>query len=213
MAIDLIIFDLDGTLIDSKVDIANALNHVLSVHKYPTVSVDATVGFIGDGVVRLIEKAVGREGLENALEMKEQLMDYYNKHAVDFTRPYDGVIETLKGLDGYKKAVVTNKPETLAKEILQVLDMDAFFGLTMGPESVSKKKPSPEPLLKAMTILESKNKSTLMVGDSANDIISGKSAQVSTVAVTYGYGTRDTISDADFIIDDFKDLPNVLEAL
>ncbi len=203
MPINLIIFDLDGTLIDSKADITNALNYALRLNGHLPLTVEETVKLIGDGATRLVEKAVGSALERQKIEkIRDEFLQRYDEHATELTKPYDGVIETLERLRAYRKVIVTNKPEGLAKKILRVLSMDGYFSAVLGPESVTNKKPSPEPLLKVMDMFGVQRAEAIMVGDSANDVESGRLAGIKTVAVLYGYGTRDSLNGADFILYD-----------
>ncbi|TAN42744.1 MAG: HAD family hydrolase [Nitrospirae bacterium] len=199
--IKLIMFDLDGTLVDSGLDLANALNHATVPFGYPELSVEQTKCLVGDGVNQLIEKAVGQGNNDVAAKVLQRFVEYYSRHLTDHTRPYPGVRETLAGLSGYKKAVVSNKMEAMSRKILDDLGLLVFFDLVLGSDSVEERKPSPMPLLRAMELLSVPPHEAVMVGDSSHDITAGRSAGSMTVAVSYGFRERSTLSNADHIID------------
>jgi phosphoglycolate phosphatase len=141
----------------------------------------------------------------------DRFMDYYSAHLVDFTKPYAGVPETLSALHLYTKAVISNKREALSKRVLQELGLSRYFEVVLGSDSVAEKKPSPEPVLKAMEMLSCSASETVIVGDSTYDIEAGKAAGIRTIAVSYGYRDACLLQQADRIIAHIAELPRVLE--
>ena len=213
MRIELIIFDLDGTLVDSIVDITNTLNYATEPYDIDRLTVEKATGMVGEGLTRLIEKLLGEERAEILPDVLERFVSYYSDHLTDFTAPYPGVRDTLERLGSYKKAVISNKRELLSKKLLQSLELDGYFDLILGGDSVETKKPSPEPVLKVIDMLRSTPEETVIVGDSNYDIEAGKAAGIATIAVSYGYRDVSLLQDADFIIDDIRDLEPKLNAL
>lgn len=204
--IKLIIFDLDGTLVDSSVDLTHALNYAIEPFSAEKLTTDQTKSLVGEGITKLIENLLGpnRQDL-NALTL-ERFLSYYETHLVDFTLPYPGVVETLKEMSSFKKAVISNKRESLSKAVLRELGLLPYFDLVLGSDSVGEKKPSPKPLLKAMETLSCRPAETVIVGDSSFDIDAGKAAGTLTCAVTYGFRDARLLIDADLYVDDFPDL-------
>ncbi|NJD56335.1 MAG: HAD-IA family hydrolase [Nitrospirae bacterium] len=211
--IKLIIFDLDGTLVDSSVDLTNALNYAIEPYDIDRLTVQKTIGLVGEGITRLIEKLLG-PGRENIRqEVMDRFMDYYSAHLVDFTRPYAGVPETLALLRPYRKAVISNKRESLSKKVLQELGLLESFDAVLGSDSVGEKKPSPRPLLKVMEMFSCGAAETVIVGDSNFDIEAGKAAGIRTIAVSYGFREVGLLQQADRIIAHIQELPPVLETV
>jgi phosphoglycolate phosphatase len=213
MSIKLIIFDLDGTLIDSKIDITNALNYAMEPYFRGRLTPEDTVKLIGEGITRLIEKLVGGRGETVRAEVASRFLMHYTEHIVDHTKAYPGVQETLDKLGGYLKAVISNKREALSKKVLGGLGLAKYFDIVIGSDTTPGKKPSPVPVLKALSELNVEPGGAVMVGDSNYDIDAGRAAGVATVAVTYGYRPREVIAHADYLIDRINDLVAVIERM
>lgn len=209
--IKLIIFDLDGTLVDSSIDLTNALNYAIEPYDIDRLTVQKTISLVGEGITRLIEKLLGPERNHIRQEVLDRFMDYYSAHLVDFTRPYVGVPETLELLQLYRKAVISNKRESLSKKVLQELGLLRHFDAVLGSDSVGEKKPSPRPLLKVMEMFSCSAGETVIVGDSNFDIEAGKAAGIRTIAVSYGFREAGLLQQADRIIAHIQELPPVLE--
>ncbi|MBF0472448.1 MAG: HAD-IA family hydrolase [Nitrospirae bacterium] len=211
MQIKLILFDLDGTLVDSKTDIANALNYALSPLGVPKLSDEDTMRVVGDGITQLFEKLIGNTTIEIRDSAIAVFSEYYLAHITEYTKPYPGVLETLKELSNYKKAVISNKREQMSKLIIKELGIEPYIDLLLGGDSVPEKKPSPIPLQMAMDFFNVIPEQTIMIGDSSNDINAGISAGVKTIAVTYGFRSIDTLQSADYFI--YKDMRELISIL
>jgi phosphoglycolate phosphatase len=172
-----ILFDLDGTLIDSKKDLANSVRYIQKFYDRPQSS-DAEVGrFIGDGVGKLVERATGIHHPKELKKAVKIFKAYYRKHSLKYTRFYPGVLQTLQHFKDKKMGIVTNKPTRISKHIIRRLGAAKYFGVILGGDSVTRKKPAPEGIRKAMKRLRLKNpKRVLMVGDGEQDIFAGRSA-------------------------------------
>jgi phosphoglycolate phosphatase len=193
---ELIIFDLDGTLVDSGKDITKALNYAITPYGFKPLTVEDTIKMVGEGLTRLIEKIV-KDNNTSRDAVFDRFIKYYSEHLADFTRPYPGVIKTLEMLGRYKKAVISNKRESLSKKLLEQLGLMKFFDVVLGSDSAAEKKPSPAPVKKVLEILGIEPERAIIVGDSDFDIQAGKGAGLITVAVTYGFRDRETLKDAD----------------
>lgn len=211
MKIKLIIFDLDGTLVNSAADITNALNYAISPYGFEQLTVEKTTSLVGEGVSRLIEKIVGLKAADLREVVLKRFLEYYSEHLADFTVPYPGVRETLYMLGDYKKAVISNKREDLSRLLLEKLELSCYFDIIWGSDSVAEKKPSPVPVLEMLRKFACGPDEAVIVGDSNYDIEAGKAAGVKTVAVSYGYRDISLMRDADFIIDSMKELIIKLE--
>ncbi|HSB51439.1 MAG TPA: HAD-IA family hydrolase [Dissulfurispiraceae bacterium] len=217
MSITLIIFDLDGTLVDSSVDITDAINCALESHGMGRITVRTAISLIGEGVTRLIEKLVERDPAGRGTVSKEQLLarflDHYSVHLTDHTTVYQGVRETLERLSAYRKAVISNKREDLSVSVLKNLDLWRYMDLVVGSDTTSERKPSPIPILYVLDKFGVGKGDALVVGDSNFDVEAGRAAGVRTVGVTYGYRSVDFLKDADFIINKMEELVAVVEGL
>lgn len=211
--ITLIIFDLDGTLVNSIVDITNALNHAIEPYKLEKMTVEKTVGLVGEGLSMLVEKMLGEENEAIMPAVMERFIRYYSEHLTDFTVPYPGVPETLEKLGDYRKAVVSNKREALSKKVLEALNLEHYFDVVLGSDSVGEKKPSPKPILQILQMVKAKPDEAVIVGDSNYDIEAGRAAGIRTIAVRYGYRGVEFLGGADGMIDHFPELPSKLEEL
>ena len=210
MPVKLIIFDLDGTLVDTAGDITDALNRAIKPLGLGPVSVDETKALIGEGSTRLIEKALsplGAKAGERAVSAaSKRFLDGYAKHLTHHSTLYAGVKETLWKLSAFDKAVLSNKREALSKKLLQDLGIYGAFALIAGSDTTSARKPSPEAVRHVLKAIGAKPREAVMVGDSPYDIEAARGAGVMSVAVTYGYRDRSLLTDADHMIDSLDEL-------
>lgn len=213
MKIKLIIFDLDGTLVDSSVDITNALNYAIEPYNLEKLTVEKTISLVGEGLTRLVEKLLGEDSSEMLPEVLDRFINYYSEHLTDFTLPYPGVRETLEDLGDYRKVVISNKKELLSRRLLDELKLSGYFDIILGSDSVEEKKPSPKPLYQVMKTLSFLPGETIIIGDSNYDIEAGKAAGVTTIAVSYGFRDVTFLKEADFIIDNINELRSKLNKL
>ncbi|VAX31699.1 Phosphoglycolate phosphatase [hydrothermal vent metagenome] len=198
--IRLIIFDLDGTLVDSSKDITNALNYALKPYGFKAMTVKETVKLVGEGITRLIEKVIGTEKIGITDDVLKRFLEFYSDHLTEYTRPYPGVRETLDNLSAYKKAVISNKREALSRRLLEELGMASYFNHILGSDSTPEKKPSPLPVLTVLSREGLTPDQALMVGDSNLDIEAGRNAGVITIGAGYGYRPLEALKRADFLI-------------
>ncbi len=221
-AVKLIIFDLDGTLVDSSIDITNAINYAIEPYGIKPITVQETISLVGEGISSLMEKIVSRsqksedrrqtENINRDI-LVERFLEYYSAHLIDNTPVYPGVRETLEKLKDYKKAVISNKREALSIKILNDLGLLKYLDLVVGSDTTSGKKPSPIPIFYVLSKLNIKPEDTVIVGDSNFDIEAGKAAGIKTIAVTYGYRPLELLRDADFVIDKMEELINLLKTI
>lgn len=214
MPLELVIFDLDGTLVDSSRDIANAINYAVAPYGGPPLTVQETITLVGEGISRLMEKVVERERLTAERDiLVERFLEYYSAHLVDETTVYPGVQDTLDALKNYRKAVVSNKREHLSRAILEKLSLAQHLDIIVGSDTTEKRKPSPVPVYYVLEKTGISSRKAVMVGDSNYDIEAGRAAGVWTVGVTYGYKTVDFLRAADYIIERMTDLPAILSLI
>jgi phosphoglycolate phosphatase len=206
-----IIFDLDGTLVDSAEDLRAALNKLMSDLGLRPIEANEIKGMIGDGVLKLVERALvaAKGDPEQRDFLLPRFLAIYQANPADLTRSYPGVLETLDALrrKDFRLAVVTNKPVLATKKILEAMSLAEFFPVVVGGDSVEKRKPDPAPLLEAARQLKIDASQILMVGDNIHDVEAAHAAGMRCVAVSYGYHHRPPAEfNADHLIDRFGDL-------
>jgi phosphoglycolate phosphatase len=210
----LVVFDLDGTLIDSSADLAAAVNATLAriAPSAPALPLERIRSFVGHGARALVERTLAEAGLpERAEEVLPVFLEVYRGHMLDRTRLYPGVAEALKELEGRSLAVLSNKPGDMSRAILEGLGVKHLFTRICGPEDVPARKPDPAGLRQLMEEARATPADTAMVGDSPVDVRAGRAAGVLTVGVSYGLdpdGLRD--HPPDVILDDIRELPGYL---
>lgn len=211
--IQTLLFDLDGTLVDSRADLADAVNRTLADAGLPEQAEDEIVLHVGNGMRMLLAEVMGpvpSETLERGIRV---FADYYDEHCVDKTVLYPGVRECLSDLRSRAKfAVVTNKPVRFTEKILMRLGIRGMIDTVVGGDSLSERKPHPAPMLKALKDITANPDSALVVGDGHQDVQSGQAAGLRTCVARYGYGYRAGSTDLspDFWIDRFHDLKEIV---
>lgn len=223
-----VIFDLDGTLIDSAADLHQALNAVLVAEGWRPLSLAEVKAIVGDGAAMLVRKALALAGngaaappaevIDAAVQaLTPRFLAVYASHAADLTYAYAGVPETLAVLRGRGLAlgVCTNKPEQVTRHILRSLHLDRYFGAVIGGDSVDGiRKPDPRHLLAAVDALGGTPGGTVMVGDSVNDVAAARGLGVPVIIRAGGYGQIPAGElGADIVVHDFAELPAAIASL
>jgi len=214
----LLVFDLDGTLVDSVPDLTNALNKVLRERGYRALSRAEVTPMVGDGVPALVARGFAARGADaaEAAEALPRYIEFYEAHATDLTRPYPGVRETLEELRrrGYRHAVCTNKLQQATLAVLSGLDLAGLFDGIAGGDRYATRKPDPGHLLGLIGDVGGSAGRAVMIGDSENDAAVAHAARVPLVMMRYGYSRVDPETlGAAAILDRFTDLPATLERL
>ncbi|MFZ5449676.1 MAG: HAD family hydrolase [Thermodesulfobacteriota bacterium] len=212
ISVDLIVFDLDGTLADTLPDLTAAANYACRTLGLPEHPPEAIRLMIGGGERKLIERLVGPEHQDKVDKCLELYLDHYTRHNGDLTRVYPEVAETLELLSGKKLGVLSNKLRRLTQQTLEAIGIARFFAAIRGGGEGIPLKPAPDQLLALIADLGMSPGRTLMVGDKIADIHSGRGAGAFTAAVTYGYGDLDSLAAAspDFLLQRISQLPSVL---
>jgi len=210
--VDLIIFDLDGTLVDSKRDIIDAVNHMLRKLDLKEKTDKEITGYIGWGVEALIEDSLGAENSKLKDEALAIFKKYYGKHATDKTILYPGVKETLGYLKDKKKVIITNRNYEFTVSTLEAFKIREYFDHIEGGDNIKCAKPSPCPLEKVINKFGAEKKRSIMIGDMHIDILSGKKSGIITCGVTYGIGKKKDIIEAgpDYIINSMPELKEII---
>lgn len=217
----LLIFDLDGTLINSALDLAIAVNYMLEQIGRETFSEEMIHGWVGNGALILVQRALSGKRtvdaclddalVQNALDI---FLKYYGKNLCNATIPYPQVTTTLNTLKdkGYRLSIVTNKPFAFVEPILEGLGMNGLFELILGGDSLALKKPDPAPLHHVCEKLGGSVEKSVMIGDSKNDILAANACGMESIGVTYGYNYGEDIGvhNPTVVIDDFSELLELL---
>lgn len=202
----LIVFDLDGTLVDSTQDLATAVNGTLERLRpgTPPLALDVVRSYIGEGAGRLVSQSLARAELQVTLETAlEVFLEIYAGCLLESTRPYPGVQAALQALSSSTLAVLTNKPGGFSRTILQGLGLLESFAAVVGGDEMPAKKPDPGALLLLMERFQVTAGETLFVGDSAVDVATARAAGVRMVGVSYGLDPRGlTAAGPDLLLDD-----------
>ncbi|MFZ1010436.1 MAG: HAD-IA family hydrolase [Candidatus Sulfotelmatobacter sp.] len=206
-SIKLVIFDLDGTLIDSRLDLVHSVNAAIRHIGRPELPDDVIASYVGDGAPILIQRALGGEVVDEALVRRglQFFLSYYREHKLDHTTVYEGVFEALQSIQNSpcqgsngnhspnsnrvtrQMVVLTNKPVVPSRAIVEALGMGPFFSQIYGGNSFATKKPDPEGAQKLLEEFDVRPEETVIVGDSHVDVETGQNAGLWTVGVTYGF--------------------------
>ncbi len=208
MKVKVVVFDMDGTLLYTLEDLTDSVNFALEKCNLKKRNINEIREFVGDGVYKLIERAVG-DNVEKIGECFEIFKNHYSKNSTNKTRPYNGAQETLKKLKdkGLKLAVLSNKPDFEVKKLSKLFFED-IFDISMGETVDFPKKPNPKSLLSIIKTFGVKEKEIIFIGDSEVDIQTAKNAGINCYSVSWGYKTRDFLvqNGAEIIFDNFSDL-------
>ena len=219
-SIKFVIFDLDGTLIDSRLDLVHSVNAALRHIGRPELPDHVIASYVGDGAPILIQRALGDEAdtvdevvIRRGLEF---FLSYYREHKLDHTTVYPGIVEALAAIQNSsngrprKLAVLTNKPVVPSSAIVDALKLAPYFSQVYGGNSFATKKPDPEGALRLLEEIGVPAAQAAMVGDSHTDVETGRNAGLWTVGVTYGFAPQ-TLADAspDVLVDHPSELADV----
>ncbi len=204
-----IVFDLDGTLIDSLPDLAASVNMVLATHGLPPLPHPQIEKMIGDGAKMLVTRAFAASGAEMTEADLTLFIDHYTAHAADQTAPYPGIEAALQDLReaGHKLAVCTNKPAAAAREVLAALNLDHYFTTITGGDSTPYRKPDPRHLAATLAALGTTD--AVMIGDHHNDMAAAAGCQIPAIHAAWGYGQ----ATSPYIAKSATELPGIIRTL
>lgn len=211
--VEALIFDLDGTLVDSLGDLVSAVNHVLELRGKPALPKEKIRTFVGDGLPRLLGRALDTDDAALIRAAAGDFQAFYDKHLLDTTVLYGGVLETLDRFSSKQLAVISNKPEAFTVKILEGLKIADRFEIIWGPESEPQQKPDPTANLKAVGYFGVPPDEFCSIGDRSTDIEAGRAAGMMTVGVTYGIGNAEELKAArpDVLLSRITDLEKYVE--
>ena len=202
------LFDLDGTLIDSKLDLVNSVNFMLREMQREVLPLATVASYVGHGAPRLVAAALGPDAAEaDRKRGLEIFLAHYSEHNLDETRAYPGVVEGLESLQDRPMAVLTNKPRKMSVEILEALGLLKYFRAVYGGDSFEKKKPDPAGAQAILKDLGVNPHEASMVGDSDVDIKTARNAGMLAIAVNYGFGQHNRQTEpADLYVDSLQEI-------
>lgn len=215
-----LVLDLDGTLVDSAPDLAAALNRLMAARDFAPFALPDVKDLIGDGVRALLDRAfAARGGMPDERALADYMADYA-AHVAVATRPYPGTAATLERLAdaGWRMAVCTNKPETLAHAILAATGLAGFFAAVGGGDSFSTRKPDPAHLRATLAMAGemaagAAGGAAVMVGDHRNDILAARAAGLPCIFALWGYGPRSMAEGANAVATAWEDIPSLADRL
>ncbi len=206
--IDLMIFDLDGTLVSSGVDLAEAVNHTLVTLKMRTRTKEEIISFVGDGINKLMERALGSKHEQYMRQAMDVFSDYYGKHLLDNTRLYPHVQDVLENFKDKKKIILTNKRHRYSLAIVRGLNIDKYFMDIIGADSTSFQKPDKRLMDYLLNKYNVENKRSVMIGDGINDIMIAKNSDTLSCAYLNGLGNKQKLLsfNADYYCEDLLEI-------
>lgn len=201
MTIRAVLFDLDGTLVDSLEDLTDAVNHIRDAFSHPPIAADAVRLKVGKGARHLVQQVLpdaSDSDIDRALDL---FLEFNRQHIADKSRLYPGILEALHGLAArnVRMAVISNKNEALSTLLLQTLGIRDLFENITGGDTYRERKPSPLPLLNVADRLGTAPGECVMVGDSVNDMQAGQQANIAFIGCTWGYGSREDLAGANVL--------------
>ncbi len=195
MKYELIIFDMDGTILDTLEDLADSLNFALTEHGYPVRTIEEVRDFVGNGIRRLVERGMGRPASEEEIDrLCATQKEYYSVHCADKTKPYDGIVDLLQTLhqSGYKTAVVSNKADYAVQNLVSQY-FDGLFDIAVGEKTSVRRKPAPDSVNEVLKQLQITKEKAVYIGDSDVDVETARNAQMDCIAVDWGFRDRDVL--------------------
>ena len=217
MTIKAVVFDLDGTLVDTAPDLMAATNHVLALLKRRPITMPEVRAFVGRGARKLIERGVAATGeaIDEAslTYYHAEFLRHYEGHTADRSEIFPGAVALLERLEksGIKAGVCTNKPEGLSRLLLDTLDLSRYLGAVVGPDTIGIGKPDAAPYLETVKRLGVAPQHSILVGDSEIDILTAHAAGVPIVAVSFGYTAKPIIEyGPDHLVSHFDEIWDIL---
>ncbi len=192
--IKLVIFDLDGTLVDSKYDLTDSVNFTRKQYGFNPLPADKVASYLGSGITALVKAVLADLKTEDFGLAVKMFKDNYAKHLTDKTLAYDGVKEMLLNIS-QPKVLLSNKDEKFSKQILETLGLSQYFTEMYGGDSFKEKKPNPLPVYEIMKKFSLNKENVVMIGDGTNDIMVGKNAGITTIGVLYGYSSQEQLNN------------------
>lgn len=210
-----VIFDMDGTILDTIDDIAAAVNYILEKNNMKPRTVDEVKGFVGNGLYRTLKLSIREELNDDKMsEMFNEFVAYYKEHSAINTKPYDGIVEAIKELkaNGYKVAVVSNKRQEAVEELCEKF-YKGLFDIAIGDQDGLKRKPEKDMVDKVLEYWNINNSEAVYVGDSEVDILTAKNSNLECICVSWGFRKKEVLFEngAVVIVDTPEELINKIK--
>ena len=214
MQFDLIVFDLDGTLVETREDLALSVNHALEAEGLPSHPMETVVQFVGDGALKLVQRSVGADFPdETCQKVLAGFLEHYLGHCTDHAECYPGAIEILPMLAPARLCVLTNKPIEPTLKILDKLALRAHFEDVIGGDDDLGRKPNPAAILSLIAKSKTTPERTLLVGDTSVDVLTARNCGCKVAGVQFEFRSGDFINyPPDYLLGSFLDLPGLLQA-
>lgn len=209
-AVSAVVFDLDGTLIDSRRDIVAAANHALEVNGFAPLPAAEIEGYVGDGARLLLSRAAGiAENAPAVAGLLSAFLEYYTAHPLDYTTLMPGAREALDALASLPLAICTNKPRVTSVRVLEGLGLSGHFAVLAAGDDLPRRKPDPAPILHVAKSLAVPPESLVVVGDGAQDVLAGRGAGARTVGVKGGIQPIERLlaAEPDALLSSLSELP------
>ena len=214
MQFDLIVFDLDGTLVETREDLARSVNHALEAEGLPSHPMETVVRFVGDGALKLVQRSIGAGfSDETCQKVLAGFLEHYLGHCTDHAECYPGAIEVLPMLAPARLCVLTNKPIEPTLKILDKLSLSSHFESVIGGDGALGRKPNPAAILSLIKESKTTPERTLLVGDTSVDVLTARNCGCKVAGVQFGFRPGDFINyPPDYLLGSFLDLPGLLQA-
>jgi len=214
MQFDLIVFDLDGTLVETREDLARSVNNALEAEGLPIHPMETVVRFVGDGALKLVQRSVGAGfSDETCQKVLAGFLEHYLDHCTDHAECYPGAIEVLPMLDPARLCVLTNKPIEPTLKILDKLSLSSHFEDVIGGDGDLGRKPNPAAILSLIAESKTTPERTLLVGDTSVDVLTARNCGCKVAGVQFGFRPGDFENyPPDYLLGSFLDLPGLLQA-
>lgn len=215
--VKLLVFDMDGTILDTIEDITNAVNYILAKNNFPLRSLSEVKAFVGNGLHRTLELSVPKGTSMDIVDgIFDEFVAYYKSHSNICTKPYAGIVDAISRLkaDGYKLAVVSNKRQEAVEELCNVF-YDGLFDIAMGDREGFKRKPDPDMVNNVLNNLCISREEAVYIGDSDVDIMTARNSKLKCISVSWGFRTREYLEEqgAELIIDSVDELVDVIRKI
>ncbi len=213
MKFDLIIFDFDGTLFDTKADITASINFALKQCNVPPASPALVWRFTGDGTPALVKRILGEKNKDFFEIVLKTSLDYYEAHSADFAKPIGDIEWFLEHYKNKTKTILSNKYKSLIDDIIHKFGFEKYFNASFGRDSFAKSKPDPLPLIEIMSMFSVERYQTLYIGDSVNDVLIAKNADVKCFIIPSGASNEIEIEKLkpDLLFRNYRELENIIE--
>lgn len=211
--VDCLIFDLDGTLVNSLGDIVQSVNHTLRTMGFEPLPESTIKSFVGDGIQSLLHRCLERRVLASTADLDRAYLTYtshHDQHCLDTTNVYEGIPEILEHFENKKKAVLTNKSQRYARRVVDGLGLARHFRMVVGGDTLAFRKPDPRAVHYVLRQLDAIPSRSIIIGDGPQDVAAGMAAHVHTCGVTYGFRERAELEAADFLVDDPRQLKELI---